>query len=103
MNALPASPADRALVHDLAGRLRRFARPGVPKYVALSDAVLDAVNRDEWPPGARLPNESALAADLPLSLGTIQRGLRLLVESRVIVRRQGQGTFVARNRRAELK
>jgi GntR family transcriptional regulator len=79
----------------LAARLERFARPGVPKYLALRDAIVNAVTSDAWPAGTRLPNESELAAGLPLSLGTIQRALRLLVEDGVIVRRQGQGTFVA--------
>jgi len=83
---------------DLAERLRRFSRPGVPKYVALYDAVANAVTGDEWPAGVRLPNEAEMASALPLSLGTIQRALRLLVESGVIVRRQGQGTFLAESR-----
>lgn len=79
----------------LPSRLQRFARPGVPKYLALRDAIASAVAADEWPAGTRIPNEAELAAGLPLSLGTIQRALRLLVEDGVIVRRQGQGTFVA--------
>lgn len=79
----------------LAGRLGRFARPGLPKYVALRDAVVDAVNSGQWPAGTRLPNEQDLAAHLPIALGTIQRALRLLVEEGVIVRRSGHGTFVA--------
>ena len=44
----------------------RFLRPGLPKYVALRDAVVHAVTSGNWPPGARLPNESDLAAALPL-------------------------------------
>lgn len=79
----------------LTSRLERFARRGVPKYLALRDAIVNAVATDAWPAGTRLPNEAELAAELPLSLGTIQRALRLLVEDGVIVRRQGQGTFVA--------
>ena len=82
-------------LRDLSERLRRFSRPGVPKYVALYDAVANAVTGDEWPAGVRLPNEAEMASALPLSLGTIQRALRLLVHSGVIVRRQGQGTFLA--------
>ncbi len=79
---------------DLSERLRRFSRPGVPKYVALYDAVANAVTGDEWPAGVRLPNEAEMASALPLSLGTIQRALRLLVQNGVVVRRQGQGTFL---------
>lgn len=79
----------------VAGRFGRFARNGVPKYVALRDAIADAVTAGEWPAGTRLPNELELARELPLALGTIQRALRQLVDERVIVRQQGQGTFVA--------
>jgi DNA-binding GntR family transcriptional regulator len=79
----------------LQGRLERYARPGVPKYVAMRDAVVSAVTDGEWPPGTRLPTESEWAAALPLSLGTIQRALRLLVDDGVIVRRHGAGSFVA--------
>lgn len=78
----------------VASRLERFARPGVPKYLALRDAIVNAVTTRSLPPGTRIPNEAELAAGLPLSLGTIQRALRLLVDDGVIVRRQGQGTFV---------
>lgn len=87
-------PSGRALA-ELPGRLERSQRPGVPKYVALRDAVVQAVTAGEWPAGMRLPNEAELAGALPLSLGTIQRALRLLVDDGVILRRQGQGSFVA--------
>ncbi|HEY5629604.1 MAG TPA: GntR family transcriptional regulator [Candidatus Limnocylindrales bacterium] len=79
----------------VASRLERFARPGVPKYLALRDAIVNAVTSRSLPPGTRIPNEAELASALPLSLGTIQRALRLLAEDGVIVRRQGQGTFVS--------
>ncbi len=80
---------------DLRGRFARYARPGVPKYVAMRDAIISAVTEGEWPVGARLPTESEWVAGLPLSLGTIQRALRLLVDDGMIVRRHGQGSFVA--------
>jgi GntR family transcriptional regulator len=80
---------------DLRDRLERYARPGVPKYVAMRDAIVGAATEGEWPAGARLPTESDWVAGLPLSLGTIQRALRLLVEDGVIVRRHGAGSFIA--------
>ena len=88
-------PPTRDTLAGLPARVERCSRPGVPKYVALRDAVVQAVTSGEWPAGTRLPNEAELAGGLPLSLGTVQRALRLLVEDGVIVRRQGQGTFVA--------
>ena len=83
---------------DLSHLLERFSRPGVPKYTALHDAMLHAVSSGQAAPGARVPNEQELAQVLPLSLGTIQRALRQLVDERVIHRRPGLGSFVADRR-----
>lgn len=73
----------------------RYARPGVPKYVAMREAIAHAIASGECAANARLPTESEVAAALPLSLGTIQRALRALADEGVITRRQGQGSFVA--------
>jgi GntR family transcriptional regulator len=80
---------------DLRARLQRIARPGVPKYVALRDAIVEAVAEAELPAGARLPTESEWVSGLQLSLGTVQRALRLLVEDGLITRKHGTGSFVA--------
>ena len=80
---------------DLSQLLARFNRPGLPKYMALHDAVLHAVASGQLTPGTRMPNEQELANVLPLSLGTIQRALRQLVEERVIRRTPGQGSFIS--------
>ncbi len=80
---------------DLLRHLARYARPGVPKYVAMRDAIAHAIASGEWAESSRLPTEAEYAADLPLSLGTIQRALRALAEEGIITRRQGQGSFVA--------
>lgn len=82
--------------------LERFLRPGLPKYVALHDAIVHAIASGAWAPGDRLPNEGALAKALPLSLGTIQKALRMLVDDGVIVRRPGAGSFVARESEAQM-
>lgn len=80
---------------DLSQLLGRFNRPGLPKYMALHDAVLHAVASGQLAPGTRMPNEQELADVLPLSLGTIQRALRQLVQERVIHRTPGQGSFIS--------
>jgi DNA-binding GntR family transcriptional regulator len=82
----------------LLGPLKRFAKPGVPKYVALRNAIVDAIASGLWPERARLATEAEYAAALPLSLGTIQRALRALADEGLITRRQKQGSFVAPNR-----
>ncbi len=80
---------------ELSRLLERHSRPGVPKYTALRDAVVGAVASGKFVPGDRVPNEQELAGILPISLGTIQRALRQLVDEGVIQRRQGQGSFIA--------
>jgi DNA-binding GntR family transcriptional regulator len=80
---------------ELSRLLERFSRPGVPKYTALRDAVVHAVASGQFAPGDRVPNEQELAGVLPISLGTIQRALRQLVDEGVVQRRQGQGSFIA--------
>lgn len=80
---------------EIQRRLERYARPGVPKYVALRDAIVSAINDGEWRSGSRLPTESEWASDLPLSLGTIQRTMRMLVDEGMIIRRPGAGSFIS--------
>jgi GntR family transcriptional regulator len=89
-------------IDDLSRLLARFAREGVPKYLAFRDAVIHALASGSIEAGHRMPTEQELAAQLPLSLGTIQRGLRQLVDERVLVRKPGQGSFIAGQSREQL-
>lgn len=74
----------------------------MPKYEQLSQALRLSIADGFWPPGARLPTETALTADTPYSLGTVQRALRDLVAEGLILRRRGAGTVVAnRGRQVE--
>lgn len=94
--------ATAAFPADLRARLARHARPGVPKYVALRDAIVAFVASGAWPGGTRIPTESEWTEHVPLSLGTIQRALRILADEGVIVRRPGQGSFVAERDATEM-
>lgn len=69
--------------------------PGLPKYAQLREMLLAAIDDGYWPPGERVPNESAIAASTPYSLGTVQKAMRELVERGVVIRLRGTGTFVA--------
>lgn len=68
---------------------------GLPKYMLLRNALVHEISEGRWAPGARLPAEDVLARMASLSLGTVQRSLRMLVEEGRLVRRHGAGTFVA--------
>jgi GntR family transcriptional regulator len=78
----------------------RSPLPGVPKYVQLREALIEAIASGCWEPGAKLPAELELARKTPFSLGTVQRALRELAEDGVLVRQQGSGTYIAGHRKA---
>ncbi|NIM28018.1 MAG: GntR family transcriptional regulator [Gammaproteobacteria bacterium] len=67
----------------------------LPKYLRLSNAILNLIESGEMRPGDKLPPEGALARDLPASLGTVQKALGHLKTLGVVVRDHGRGTFVA--------
>jgi len=72
-----------------------FGMERVPKYLRLSNAMLEAIESGEFRPGSRMPGERYLMDILPVSLGTIQKAMNALVEQGVLFRRAGMGTFVA--------
>lgn len=94
MKKAHSSPAPIGNV-NLAAILRRSQRSGVPKYVVLREALLGLIKAGHWKPGDKFPTEDELRSATPYSLGTIQRALRCLVELRILIRRQGSGSFVA--------
>jgi len=67
----------------------------VPKYLRLSNAILNLIESGEMRPGDKLPPEGTLAGALPASLGTVQKALGHLKTLGVVVRDHGRGTFVA--------
>lgn len=70
-------------------------RPVGTKYQVLYEQILQQIESGEWRPGDRLPPEAAFARHIPVSLGTVQRALRLLADDGILVRRHGDGTYVA--------
>lgn len=70
---------------------------GGPLYKKVRRRILDSLERGEWQPGERLPNEAALAERFGVAVSTIRAGVRELTDAGVLVRRQGKGTFVAKH------
>jgi GntR family transcriptional regulator len=79
--------------------LRVEGQEGIPKYVLLRNTLLEEIASGRWGPGDRLPAEDQLAEMTSLSVGTVQRSLRMLVDEGRLVRRHGTGTFVASEQR----
>jgi len=66
-----------------------------PLYIRLQRHVRDAIRRGELRPRDALPSERDIAERMALSRVTIRKALRGLVESGLLVQRQGSGTYVA--------
>ncbi len=66
--------------------------------------VIRRVRDRDWPPGATIPAETALAAEFGCARATVNRALRDLAEAGLLERRRRAGTRVALNpvRRATL-
>jgi len=67
----------------------------VPLYMQIKDLLVARVTEGEWSPGDIIPSEMQLARELNVSQGTVRKAITELVETNVLVRRQGKGTFVA--------
>jgi GntR family transcriptional regulator len=68
---------------------------GVPFYRQIVDQMADLVRAGALEPGSRLASVRELALQLQVSLITVRRAYADLEAAGLIVRRQGQGTFVA--------
>ena len=65
-----------------------------PLYDRVRQRLIEGVSQGEWRPGEAIPTEAQLAAAFGVSIGTVRKGVDSLVAERVLVRRQGKGTFV---------
>ena len=69
--------------------------PFEPLYARVRRELLARLTSGHWQPGGSLPSETALAAELSVSQGTVRKALDSLTADGVVVRHQGKGTFVA--------
>lgn len=70
----------------------------VPLYRQVSEKLVRSIATGEFPEGQALPTEQALCEKFGVSRITVRRALDELVERQLIVRRQGVGTFVSKDR-----
>lgn len=68
-----------------------------PLYARIKDRLMQRLLRGEWSPGMLLPSETALAAEYGVSQGTLRKALDALAAERLVIRRQGRGTVVAKH------
>ncbi len=65
------------------------------KFELLADQLRRGIIAGTWTAGEKLPTEQELARETGLSLTTVRRAFDELVAERIVVRRQGAGSFVA--------
>lgn len=66
----------------------------LPAYAQMANSLLSSISSGEYPPGARLPAESALAKAYGVSAMTARQAVSVLEEDGLVRRVQGKGTFV---------
>ena len=66
-----------------------------PLYQQIRDVLVQRIADGRLQPGEMLPSEMQLASELGVSQGTVRKALDAMTADRLLVRRQGRGTFVA--------
>ena len=74
-----------------------FGRVSVPspRYVQIAESFLRRIEAGELKAGERLPPERELGKTLGVTRSTIREALDILEDRGLLVRQQGQGTFIA--------
>ncbi len=65
-----------------------------PLYLQVYELLARRIADGAWKPNTTLPNEMELAREMGVSSGTVRKALEKLEADRLVVRRQGRGTFV---------
>ena len=66
----------------------------VPLYIQIAETLIEQVDSGELPGGSRLPSERELAKQLGVNRMTLRQALTMLEVRGLLVRRQGDGTYV---------
>ncbi|WP_181256417.1 PLP-dependent aminotransferase family protein [Zobellella taiwanensis] len=75
--------------------LEPLLKTGIPKYLAIAEALEEAIARGELPSGTRLPTHRELAEQLKVSVQTVSNAYAHAEKQGVIKARVGSGTFVS--------
>lgn len=67
-----------------------------PLYEIVRAGILERLRTGEWAVGDKIPTEPQLAESFGVGIGTIRRAVEELVAERLLIRRAGRGTIVAR-------
>jgi GntR family transcriptional regulator len=67
----------------------------MPLYVQIAESLLNRIESGELAPGSRLPPERELSDLMGVNRMTVRQALKMLEGQGLLIRRQGQGTFIA--------
>jgi GntR family transcriptional regulator len=65
-----------------------------PLYARVRDQLIERIRLGVWKPGQLIPNEFEIADEFGVSQGTARKAIEALASERLVLRRQGRGTFV---------
>ncbi|MGH3565151.1 MAG: FadR/GntR family transcriptional regulator [Pseudonocardia sp.] len=74
---------------------------GRPLPDVIADTLTDLIDREVYPPGGRLPNESELARRMGVARSSVRTALQRLDSRKVLEVRRGLGWYVRKRRPAE--
>jgi GntR family transcriptional regulator of arabinose operon len=74
-----------------------------PLYEQVRQQVLDYIVERDLKPGDAIPTEAELADRYGVSVGTVRRALRQLVDQEILYRQPGRGTFLTEHSRERAK
>ncbi|MBE0408890.1 MAG: GntR family transcriptional regulator [Anaerolineales bacterium] len=75
-------------------QINRF-NTAIPIYVQIAETLLNRIESGELVPGDRLPPERELSEMLSVNRMTVRRALNMLAGQGLLIRRRGDGTYVA--------
>jgi GntR family transcriptional regulator len=73
-----------------------------PLYQQVRERLTRRIGDGRWKAGEMVPSEMQIAAELGVSQGTVRKALDDMTAAKLLVRRQGRGTFVARHDEARI-
>ena len=65
-----------------------------PLYVQVKQRITEELASGKWKAGDLIPSEIELANDYKVSQGTVRKAVDALSNDKILIRRQGKGTYV---------
>ena len=70
-------------------------KTGMPLYLQLKEIIRRQIEEEIYHPGEKLPTEDEYCQQFSVSRITVRQAISKLVEEKLIIRKQGKGTYVA--------